>query len=260
MSRPVQDPVPRVPEGSAAYYALLFTPPARRDAIAALFALGQEFDQISTRRGEPSVTQAKMRWWDDEIRRLVNGQARHPLTRAITGQSSLAGIEDLLLEMVACTASLAQAMAASDDQKTIELECRRGAALMGGMAILLAGGSRVERILTPARSIGAAGRLTTLLRHEPDLANSIRLLQPEARSALDEGLAGLPREYRADLAPVLIYGQVQRRRLDLVDSPRKPGSRLARALDTLKDLLTAWRTARNASRLEAPPQIRESNP
>jgi hypothetical protein len=260
MSLPVQDPVPRVPEGSAAYYALLFTPPARRDAIAALFALGQEFDQISTRRGEPSVTQAKMRWWDDEIRRLVNGQARHPVTRAMADQSSLASIEDLLLEMVACTASLALAMAASDDEKTIELECRRGAALIGAIAILLAGGSHVERILTPARSIGAAGRLTTLLRHEPELAASTRLLQPEARSALDEGLASLPREYRADLAPVLIYGQVQRRRVNLIDSPQKRGSRLTRALDTLRDLHTAWRTARNASRLEAPPQIRETNP
>jgi len=260
MSLPIQDPVPRVPEGSAAYYALLFTPPARRDAISALFALSQEFDQISTRRGEPSVTQTKMRWWDDEIRRLVNGQARHPLTRAMTGLSSLAGIEDLLLEMVACTASLALAMAGSDDEKTIELECRRGAALMGAVAVVLAGASRVEGIVTPARSIGAGGRLTTLLRHEPDLAASTRLLQPEARSALDEGLASLPREYRADLAPVLIYGQVQRRRLNFNGSPQQPGSRLTRALDTLRDLLTAWRTARNASRLEAPPQIRETHP
>lgn len=257
MSRPGQDPVPGVPEGSAAYYALLFTPPTRRSAIAALFALGQEFDQIATRRGEPSVTQAKMRWWDDEIRRLVKGEARHPVTQAMTDEPSLVSIEELLLEMAACTASLAQAMAVADHEKTIELECRRGAALMGAAAILLTGARNVDRILTPARSIGAAGRLTTLLRHEPDLSASRHLLQPEARSGLDEGLASLPREYRADLAPVLIYGQIQRRRIGLIDNPQEPGSRLGRAFDTLSDLGTAWRTARRAARLEAPPDIRE---
>ena len=253
-----QDPVPGVAEGSAAYYALLFTPESRRDALAAVFALGRELDRISIRRGEPSVIQTKLRWWDEEIRRLVKREARHPMTRALVSEPSLAGIESLLLEMVACTASLAQSVAAADDNKTIEMDCRRGAALLGTVAVMLTNGRDADQVLIPARNIGAAGRLIDLLRSEPALQSSRHLLLPEATAGLAEGLAGVPRERHAELAPILVYGEIQRRRLGGPDMPQEPRSRLTRAFDTLRDLGTAWRTARRAVREQAPSQHRET--
>ncbi len=170
MSRFSQEPVPGVPEGSAAYYALLFTPSEKRAAVTALFALHQELDEITIRRGEPAVAQVKLQWWDDEIRRLAAGEPRHPITQAMADQTSVSGSRELLLEMVACTSALGGALQEDALDRAIELECRRSAALIGAMARLLADEDGDDDILVPARSIGAGARLSALLRQEPGLA------------------------------------------------------------------------------------------
>ena len=131
-------PGARVAEGSAAYYALLFTPSEKRAAVTALFALHRELDEITIRRGEPAVAQVKLQWWDDEIRRLAAGEPRHPITQAMVDQTSVSGSRELLLEMVACTSALGGALQEDALDRAIELECRRSAALIGAMARLLA--------------------------------------------------------------------------------------------------------------------------
>lgn len=260
MSRVSPDPVPEIPEGSAAYYAHLFTPPERRPALTALFALHREFDEISARRGEAAVTQVKLQWWDDEIRRLAAGEPRHPVTTALAGEPSMPGSRELLLEMVGCTAALAGALSESAFDRAVELECRRAAALLGAVARMLIDDDTADgEILLPARNIGAGGRLVTLLRQEAALSASGHQLAPEARAGLDEGLSTIPPDRRPGLGPVLVFGQVQRMRLSRLGQPVDPGSRVAGAFATLREVMTAWQTARRAARAVAPAPVRESN-
>jgi len=256
MSRFSQEPVPGVPEGSAAYYALLFTPSEKRAAVTALFALHQELDEITIRRGEPAVAQVKLQWWDDEIRRLAAGEPRHPITQAMADQTSVSGSRELLLEMVACTSALGGALQEDALDRAIELECRRSAALIGAMARLLADEDGDDDILVPARSIGAGARLSALLRQEPGLAASRAQLAAEARDGLDQGLLGIPAHCRARLGPILVYGQVHRLRLNRLDQTDARPSRLANAIATLTEVVIAWRTARRAARATAPPPVR----
>lgn len=260
MSRASPDPVPEIPEGSAAYYAHLFTPPERRPALTALFALHRELDEISARRGEATVAQVKLQWWDDEIRRLAAGEPRHPVTKALAGEPSMPGSRDLLLEMVGCTAALAGALQESAFDRAIELECRRAAALLGAVARMLIDDDPAdEDILLPARNIGAGGRLVTLLRQEAALAPSRSQLVPEARAGLDEGMSTIPPDRRPGLGPVLVFAQVQRLRLSRIGQPADPQSRLAGALVTLREVMAAWQTARRAAKSAAPAPVRESN-
>lgn len=260
MSRLSQEPVPGIPEGSAAYYAHLFTPPPRRAALTALFALHREFDEISARHGEPPVTQVKLQWWDEEIRRLTAGQPRHPVTSALAGEPSIPGSRALLLEMVGCTGALAEALHGSAFERAVELECRRAAALLGAVArMLVADDAADEDILLPARHVGAGARLVTLLRQEPGLSASRPQLAPEARDSLDQGLGGIPPAHRPALGPVLVYGQVQRLRLGRPGQPAHSRSRFRAAFATLGEVITAWRTARRAANSRAPAPIREPN-
>ncbi len=257
MSRFSQDPVPEVAEGSAAYYTLLFTPTVKREAVTALFALHREFDEITTRRGEPGVAQVKLQWWDDEIRRLAAGEPRHPVTQALVDQASVPGSRELLLEMVACTSALGGALQEAALDRAVELECRRSAALMGAMARLLIDEDDADDdILVPARSIGAGARLCALLRQEPGLAPSRAQLAIEARDALAQGLMSIPADCRARLGPLMVYGQIHRLRLRRLDRTDARPTRLANALATLTEVVAAWRTARRAARATVPPPVR----
>ncbi len=259
MSRFSQDPVPAVAEGSAAYYALLFTPTEKRAAVTALFALHRELDEITIRRGEPAVAQVKLQWWDDEIRRLAAGEPRHPITRAMVDQTSVSGSRELLLEMVACTSALGGALQEDALDRAMELECRRSAALIGAMARLLADEDAADDdILVPARSIGAGACLSALLRQESGLAASRAQLAAEARDGLDQGLLGIPAHCRPRLGPIMVYGQVHRLRLSRLDQADARPSRLSNAIATLTEVVTAWRTARRAARAAAPPPVRGS--
>lgn len=260
MSRVSPDPVPGIPEGSAAYYAHLFTPPERRPALTALFALHREFEELSARQGEPALTQVKLQWWDDEVRRLAAGEPRHPVTTALAGEPSMRGSRDLLREMVGCTGALAGALRESAFDRAVELECRRAAALLGAVARMLIDDEAADgEILLPARNIGAGGRLVTLLRQEAALRASGDQLVPEARAGLDEGLNTIPPGRRPGLGPVLVFGQVNRLRLSRLGRPADPESRLAGAFATLREVMTAWQTARRAAKAIAPAPVRESS-
>ncbi|MGB5622074.1 MAG: hypothetical protein WBN65_06235, partial [Gammaproteobacteria bacterium] len=115
-----------------------------------------------------------------------------------------------------------------------------------------------DDILVPARSIGAGARLVTLLRQQAGLAPSRMQLAGEARDGLDQGLLGIPAQYRARLGPIMVYGQIYRLRLSRLDQAGARSSRLSTAIATLTEVVTAWRTARRAARAEAPPLIKGS--
>jgi len=68
---------------SSAHYSLLFLPDRRRRAATALYALRRELDEALEQTSDPSVAHASLQWWAQEIERMFEGTAQHPVTRAL---------------------------------------------------------------------------------------------------------------------------------------------------------------------------------
>lgn len=70
--------------GSDLYYSCLFLPPPKRAALTALHAFRQEVQEAIRECRDRGVARVKLNWWREEIARAYRGQARHPVTRALT--------------------------------------------------------------------------------------------------------------------------------------------------------------------------------
>lgn len=69
--------------GSSLHYSLLFASPEQRRAVTALYAFVREIDEIIDECTDAGVAQSKFSWWHEELLRLYNGQARHPVAQAL---------------------------------------------------------------------------------------------------------------------------------------------------------------------------------
>jgi 15-cis-phytoene synthase len=70
-----------IPDGSNLYYATLFDSPKNKTIIISFHAFLNELSDIIHECSDPGVARIKLKWWQEEIERLFNNQARHPVTR-----------------------------------------------------------------------------------------------------------------------------------------------------------------------------------
>lgn len=66
-------------DGSSFYYAVLFYPELTQRLLIALQAFYQEISEVITECSDPGVARIKFQWWRDEIQRVFQESARHPL-------------------------------------------------------------------------------------------------------------------------------------------------------------------------------------
>lgn len=71
-------------ERSSSAYALLFTPSEQRARLRALLAFRREIDDTLFAVEDAGVARLKRAWWGEEIGRLASGEARHPVTLALS--------------------------------------------------------------------------------------------------------------------------------------------------------------------------------
>jgi len=69
------------PEGSNLYYANLFESEETRIHIVGFHALHNELFTILSECSDPGIAHIKFQWWLEEIQRLSNQEARHPVTQ-----------------------------------------------------------------------------------------------------------------------------------------------------------------------------------
>jgi len=69
--------------GSSAYYAVRFSPPARRRLLTLVLAWHQEQRDVLVDCRDPGVARLKLQWWRDELERARSGRAEHPLSQAM---------------------------------------------------------------------------------------------------------------------------------------------------------------------------------
>lgn len=75
-----------IDEASDAHYAVLFSPPPKREAVAAVFAFYRAMRELL--HVQPDVAPTKVTWWHEELARLRQGQGVHPLSKKLAGQTS----------------------------------------------------------------------------------------------------------------------------------------------------------------------------
>lgn len=69
-----------VPLGSSRYYSTVFCSAEDKKLLHALYALQDALHQLLEIK-EPTIALTKWHWWYEEIQRLTNHQAQHPLTQ-----------------------------------------------------------------------------------------------------------------------------------------------------------------------------------
>lgn len=96
MNSVINDSTPRnycinkaIPEGSNLYYATLFEEDKNKNIIIGLHAFLNELTEIIHECSDPGIARIKLHWWQEEIARLFNYQARHPVTRQLHGHITL---------------------------------------------------------------------------------------------------------------------------------------------------------------------------
>jgi len=70
-----------VPDGSNFYYATVFETPENKIRLITFHAFLNELYEVIYECKDPGVARIKLKWWQEEIERLFNQQARHPVTR-----------------------------------------------------------------------------------------------------------------------------------------------------------------------------------
>lgn len=260
--------------GSPAWFAMLFSPPEQRPAIAAVHALWHELDTLPRRITEPEPMRMRLAWWHEELGRLEAGSPRHP--RAIAASPWLEGdalATTLMRELlVAAEDEFDGRGCEHDDELRLQAFRRRGAPL-GALAlacgapesIAIRDGRDTGQLMRCAEILAALGPnlargrlelpLASLERPETLLTDDGTMPRPEqvahgvdAVSALGQAGAAVPT--RTD-APVFLrllatlYSALLARATDVLATqvPAKPAR-----LTAWQPLWLSWRTARAISR------------
>ncbi len=89
------------PIGSAAYYAVRFSPEPGRLRTAQLFAWYRLVQAIADRPGDQGAARLKLDWWREEITGFANGRSpRHPLMIHLATSGLSAAAQEPMLEIV----------------------------------------------------------------------------------------------------------------------------------------------------------------
>ena len=87
--------------GSSFYYSILFYPEQVRCDLLALHAFGTELEEIIYECSDPAVMQMKLAWWQDEITRVYQHAARHPVGLVLDKVISRHGLQQhQLLQLI----------------------------------------------------------------------------------------------------------------------------------------------------------------
>jgi presqualene diphosphate synthase len=164
--------------GTSFYWAMRILPPARRDAMFAIYAFCREVDDIADSDAPPTAKRVELIGWRDEIDAIYAGRPSHLIGRALVAAVDAYHLrrEDFLamidgMEMDAATDIRAPSLA------ELDLYCARVASAVGHLSVRIFGDSSpaADRV---AASLGRALQLTNILRDIAEDAARGRLYLP----------------------------------------------------------------------------------
>lgn len=268
--------MPGRPDAPAARaLAWLYSPPALREPLAALFALEREIG-ASLRPGlDHQVAHARLAWWSEECARAAQGHASHPLTRELGALFSATGLAPPAgLAGLADAAMWDLAAATFETRRELDGYCERWSAAMIEplvqlaapaavpeparalgrslreieLLLSLAGDARLGRLRLPLDELERAPATPEELARPPwpaRLSELVRARHRHARAALEASVGSLAPAAQPPLRGLIVWAAVSRAH-SLRAERRLPGASLARDHHAPLDGWCAWRAARRA--------------
>lgn len=268
------------PRGSSLYYSIRYAPPANQPALRALFAYQREVTEIVRETQEHSVATAKLGWWREELERVFEGRAQHPVGQAMQ--------RDLLPGRTLDWQPLSQVIEGVELDLNYGLYpsfreladyCHRVGGSITGLAVELCG-YRNPQTLRYAHDLGMALQLFTLLRRVRRDVDAGRLYMPEAdmreagvrqadlfgrrttepirrlfelqaartRDFFRHALEQLPAEDRYPQRSGVVLAQLYLTLLDELEADGFPLLERSIHLTPIRKFWLAWRTARRQRR------------
>jgi phytoene synthase len=266
------------PPGSMRYFSLLYTPPERREAVTALYAIDAEIRE-SAQSANHDVAHTRLQWWRQEVERLVNGNPLHPATRALAASPTSATGFARLHELIAAADMDLARMTYLNMAELRAYGSRSGGAIQELIAAVLVGPDPLEESARAASNrIGAGIRQAEMLRDVRQDAHDGRLYIPldelekdrvklehlRARQVsasakavlarfcaavaqdLDTAMTSFPAPMRSHLRPLFVMAALHRRLLQRIARRdyQVAGERIE--LGPLEKPWVAWRAARKA--------------
>ncbi len=163
--------------GSSFYYAFLFLPEQRRQAITAFYAFCREIDDVVDEVTDSGVAHTKLAWWRGEVAQAFNGAPSHPLMKALMPHAKAFGIQpaQLLAVIEGCEMDLTQTRYL--DYPGLQRYCHLVAGVVGEVAAGIFGQTQ-EATTRYAHTLGQALQLTNILRDVGEDAMRGRIYLP----------------------------------------------------------------------------------
>jgi phytoene synthase len=260
--------------GSNLTAAFKILDPERRAAINALYAFCREVDDVVDECSEPQLAAIKLSWWKTELDRLFQGQAQHPVSKALAArmkdyglpqesfQEIIAGVEmdltqnryaswsdlDRYCDRVAGAVGLLSArIFGTVSPATLDYAITLGRALQYTNIIRDVGDdARKGRIYLPAEAMQQAGLdAGSILRfeHSPALSQLLHDMAGRAHQLYDKAIATLPAAERRAQRPGLMMAAIYRDLLRLLESESFQIMHQRISVAPARKLWLAWRTA-----------------
>ncbi len=174
-----------MPPGTARYWSWLFAAAETRAPLLGIYALGAEWQALMDPATESSVAHLKLAWWQEEMQRLSQGSAVHPISSYLAGLPRAAAVDFSPLQ-TAVEAAAAQVSGVPLEHGA-DLE-PQSQALWGGPLLL------ASQLAADVPDEAALSHCTQALAAAEYLAKSIRDYGREARAgrvpfAVDELMA-----------------------------------------------------------------------
>ncbi|MBT4938225.1 MAG: presqualene diphosphate synthase HpnD, partial [Rhodospirillaceae bacterium] len=178
--------------GTSFYWAMRLLPPAKRDAMFAIYAFCREVDDIADGEEALETKRINLQIWRDEIDKLYDGTPNHLITRALAEPLRLYGLakEDFVAVIDGMETDAIDKLQLQD-MAELELYCDRVACAVGRLSNAVFG-LAPEKSRQLAKSLGEALQLTNILRDIYEDAERDRIYLPKELLArhgvLDPGI------------------------------------------------------------------------
>jgi phytoene synthase len=159
------------------YYAFLFLPRAKREAIYAVYAFCRYCDDIADGNQALATQQALLQAWREELERCYTGSPHHPITHALQRVIAAYPIPKPYFEELIRGVEMDLTIRRYATFSDLELYCYRVASVVGLMCIEIFGYAH-PGVQGYARHLGMALQLTNIMRDVKEDAERGRIYVP----------------------------------------------------------------------------------
>ena len=160
----------------------MFLPTETRRAIIAFYTLCRELDDIVDECQNTGVAAAKLDWWRQEVVRMSEGTAQHPVARALMDTAKGRALPQTLLLEIIDGMAMDLVYQRYPDFQTLRLYCYRAASVVGELAAQIFGYHN-PATRDYAHDLGLAFQLTNIIRDVGEDARRGRIYLPQQELA-----------------------------------------------------------------------------